>query len=85
MSGEKEKVVRGCPGERRTLIGAAPHSIHLQFEQRPGTLERSRRAKRVGHYAQGLNLACPHNLSTNIPITGSESSWLDRRCLEGDH
>src|SRR5437764_1381771 len=86
MRGEKEKAIRGRPGERRTRVGAAaPRSIHLQFEQRPRTLERCRLAKRVGHYAQGLNRVCSHNVSTNIPITASEPSWLDRRPFEGDH
>ena len=85
MRGEKKKVVRGRPGERRTRTGAAAsHSIHPQFEQRPGTLERCRLAKRVGHYAQGLNRVCSHNVSTNIPITASEPSSLDRRPFEGD-
>ena len=86
MRGDKEKVIRGRPVERRTRArAAAPRSIHPQFEQRPRTLERRRLAKRVGHDAQGLNRACSHNVSTNIPITGSESSWLDRRFLEGGH
>ena len=86
MRGEKEKAIRGRPGERRTRVGAAaPRSIHPQLEQRPRTLERCRLAKRVGHDAQGLNRACSDNFSTNIPITGSESIWLDRLFFEADH
>ena len=39
----------------------------------------------LARYAQSLHRACSHNVSTNTPVTGSESRWLDRRCLKADH